>query len=241
MIGNHEMAKVIFRKAYNCALKFFSFRMNNNVYTMSEANYHLPRCLDHTLECFTDTLSNHEVWILRGMYTLNSLYPTGLSWKGEEFASTKSKYTDHDPKNLPKDICPHCCFSTKNKECHVHVFHEYCKARVKKVFRKYAKAMDLMKVKKVNCIIHNSALHYYNYCHFNIMTHMTYHLPPKCLHDKLKEYADVLAEKRSDYMESFREEKLIEWKDTNKVIKFISDDSNPNPNPNPNCLKSNNF
>ena len=128
--------------------------MNHNVYSMLESNFHLPRCLDHTLECFTDTLSNHQDWILRGMDTLDSLHPIGLCWKAKQFSCTKFDFADHDPKKLPKDICPHYCFSTKNKECHIQVFSEYCKVQVNKVFTKYAKAMEPMMVKKVYCVIY---------------------------------------------------------------------------------------
>ena len=93
LMGNHEEAKKIFRKAYNHVLKFNSFCMNNN-YHLPEVNYHLPRCVKHTIECFADSLSDHEDWILRGMDTLDSPHPIGLSWKGEQFSSAKSKFAD---------------------------------------------------------------------------------------------------------------------------------------------------
>ena len=204
-MANHEEAKKMFRKAYNCALKFYSFRM--------------------TLECFTDQLELHEDWILRGMDTLDKLYPTELSWKAEEFVIVKMEFTNYHPSSLPKDICLHWRYSTKNKECHVQVFHAYCKERVNKVFSKFAKAMHPMMIKKVYCIIYNGALHFYNYCRFEIMTRMTFVvLPPECLLEELKQYMDDLAHKRSDYMECFHEEDLHEWKDTDLIKLYLSED-----------------
>ena len=222
-MGNHKEAKKIFRKAYNCALKFYSFQMNNNKWQLPQVNYHLPRCVDHTIECFTDTLEMHEDWILHGMDNLDSLHPIGLSWKAEEFFVAKSEFADWDPKTLPKDIYPYCCYSTKNKKHYVYVFHPYCKEQVNKVFFKFAKAMHPVMVKKVYCIIYNSVLHYYNYCHYDVITHMTLNLPPFCLLEELKEYMDKKAHSRSNYMEHFREEDLHEWKDTDLVKLYISE------------------
>ena len=167
---------------------------------MLESNFHLPRCVYH-LECFMDTLSNHQDWILKGMDTLDSLHPIVLRWKTEQFSSTKSEFANDNPNKLPKDVCPQCQFSTKNKECHVQVFAKYCKAQVNKVFIKYSKAMEPMMVKKIYCIIYNSVLYYYNYSCFNIMTFMTLHLPPKCLSNEMVEYMDDIACKCSDYIE----------------------------------------
>lgn len=185
--------------------------MNKEVYNLPESNFHLPRCLYHSLECITDKLSDCDEWILRGHYTLDYLYPVGLSLKAEEFVCTKSKFADHNPSNLPKDICPQCHFSTANKECYAQVFAEYCKTRVKKVYIKYAKAMEPLMAKKVYCIVYNSALHFYIYRHFKVMTRMTLHLPPKCLSDEMKEVIGDVAHDCREYMESFCEEDLYEW------------------------------
>ena len=161
------------------------------MYTWSpESNFHLPRCVDHSLECFTDSLSaDHQTWILKG-YNTDTLHPIGLRWKAKQFSTTKSKFVNHDARKLPEDICPHCCFASK--ECHVHVFAKYCKEQINKIFAKYPKAMEPMMVKKVYCLIYNSALHYYNYCHFNTMTHMTLHLPPDCLCEEMKQLISVV-------------------------------------------------
>ena len=224
LMGDHEMATKIFRKAYNRALKYYTFRMSKDVYHLPESNFHLPRCMMHTLECITDKMSDHEEWILRGHYTLDYLHPAGLCLKAEEFVCTKSEYADHDPTNLPKDICPYCRFSTKNKECYAQLFSEYCKTRVKNVYLKYAKAMEPMMVKKVYCTIFNGALHFYNFRCFEVLTRMTLHLPPKCLNDEMTEVIANITNDRDDYMESFVDEDLYDWKDTGKVLQYIGED-----------------
>ena len=106
MMGDHDIAKKIFRKAYNRAFKFYRFRMNKDNYHLPESNFHLPRCMCHTLKCITDKLADHEEWILRNHNTLDSLYPAGLCLKVEEFVCTKSDFADRNPSTLPKDICP---------------------------------------------------------------------------------------------------------------------------------------
>ena len=56
------------------------------------------------------------------------------------------------------------------------------------------------------------------------MTRMTLHLPPKCLNDEMTEVIANITNDRDDYMESFVDEDLYDWKDTGKVLQYIGED-----------------
>ena len=84
--------------------------------------------------------------------------------------------------------------------------------------------MDALMVKKVYLIVYNGALHFYNYRRFDLMTRMTFHLPPTCLAEEINEVVHDIVHGRDDYMESFTDEDLYDWKDTQNVIDFISED-----------------
>ena len=173
------------------------------MYINPETNFYLPICVETRLEFFIDKLVDHEEWILSGHKTHSSLHPIRLCWKAEQLSSTIFKCVEVDSKHLPKDMCSHCHFSSK--ECHIEVFAKYYKEGVNKVFLKFLRAITKLLVKKVYYIIYNSALYFCNARHFDITMCMMLHLHPKCLCKEMEDVMDYMAHRHGEWLEGMEE------------------------------------
>ena len=139
MMGNHNMAKELYTKAYNRALKFYSYQTNWNVYT-TWSQSQTPTYLDVSRLFLSFSLTDLTIMKNGSLKVTKQSTPfTALDCigKSNSFYLVFPSFAEIDS-NHPKDMCPHYYFASK--ECHVAVFSNYYKEQVNKVFVKYLNA-----------------------------------------------------------------------------------------------------
>ena len=170
---------------------------------MPKGRYSLPACLKHVLDDFIEQIQTDKC-----MYQVGGKQFSFEKVENGPIKMNKDRDTDEE---LDDDLCSYCRLPME-KECHKTLFDDYCYAVVQRYFNLYPTAVTREEARRLYIFAYNSALHFHNFEKYEIMTEMTYMMPPNCLKFEMDNCIDFIGDQHDKWVKDMREEQYLELK-----------------------------